>query len=381
MILILSVTGCKYEVAEPPWEQDLVNTPVPVITEIQPADVAPAGINTITIVGENFAETVEDNKVYFDNVNTEIIAASTNSITVYRPNLVSDSSTIWVVSYNAIVTAKYTPYKIDPVMERYGEFLDNYQLTGLAVDDEENLYVLQSLENKIYKVPPGEAKIYIGSTSGIPYDITMAPDGKPVVALNQTYLNKFDMETGEDTLFVNVPKKVSFCDYDDYGMLYVIGRKSDLIVVSPDGSNRSIGVYTDYIISGMRVYNNYVYIVGENTKAGAEEAEFGIWRHQILDNNGNLGNQELMLDWATTGEVYADSKPSGVAVTQDGTMYVGCNNGNPILIVTPEKQIDILYKDIIPAYAVKLIGGPSHFIYMLLGTQEYNIVRIDIGNK
>jgi hypothetical protein len=66
-------------------------------------------------------------------------------------------------------------------------------------------------------------------------------------------------------------------------------------------------------------------------------------------------------------------------VMQDGTMYVGCDNENPILIVTPDGETDVMYKDIIPAHAEKLIGGSSKYIYMLLGTQEYDIVRIDTG--
>jgi len=373
--------ACEYDVAEPPWEQDHTNPPTPVITSVEPAGAASPGINTITIYGENFAANAEDNKVYFDNIPAEIVDATSTAITVRRPNLVTDSSDIVVISYDAIEAATYGPYKINPVMERYGQFLDNVELKGLAVDDDENLYVLQPFENKLFRVPPGEEKIQIGNTSRLSYDLTMAPDGNLVIAVNQKYLNKFDLNTGQDTLFVDLPKKTSFCDYDDNGMLYTIGRKSDLIIIAPDGSNTTLGVYGDYIITGMRVYNNYVYICGENTKAEADDAEFGVWRHEILDANGSLGPQELMLDWATTGDDYADSEPTGVAVTADGTMYVSCDNENPIIVVTPDGRQDVFYKDILPYYAVKLIAGTSNYLYMILGTEEYTIIRIDIGTN
>lgn len=378
---LAAMTGCEYDVAEPPWEKDFVNPPTPVITGIEPADVATAGVNTITILGENFAGNAADNKVYFDNIPAEIVNANTTSITVRRPNLVTDSSDISVISYDAIVAATYGPYKINPVMERYGEFLDNNQLTGLFLDDEENLYVLQPFEYTVYMVPPGGAKIDIGSVERTAYDLTMAPDGKLVIAFNQRYLNKFDIDTGQDTLFLDLPKRVSFCDYDDNGILYTIGRKTDLIIIMPDSSNSYLGVYANYIITDMRVYNNYVYIVGENTSAGADEAEFGVWRHEILDANGTLGPQQLMFDWAAAGDEFVDSEPTGIAVTADGTMYVSSDNDNPILIVTPDGQFDVFYKDIIPSHAVKLVGGQSNYLYMLLGTEEYNIVRIDIGSN
>jgi hypothetical protein len=197
VVLILFMTGCKYEVAEPPWEKDFVNPPTPVIKEIQPADVAPAGINTITIVGENFAETIDDNKVYFDNVNAEIITVSTNSITVYRPNLVSDSSTIWIVSYDAIVTAKYAPYKIDQVMERYGDFRDNNQLGAIAVDEDENMYAIEI--STVYKITPEGEKTFIGQAQGNAYDARMGPSGELVVLWNSDVISQMDVTTGEVT--------------------------------------------------------------------------------------------------------------------------------------------------------------------------------------
>ena len=395
MVLILFVTGCKYDVAEPPWEQDFVNPPTPVITEIQPANVAPAGINTITIVGENFAETVEDNKVYFDNVNAEIITASTNSIKVYRPNMVSDSSTIWVVSYDAIVTAKYAPYKIDQVMERYGEFRDNNQLGAIAVDQDENMYAIEI--TTVYKIAPDGEKIFIGQIGGNAYDARIGPSGELVILMNSNVISQMDDATGEVTKWAEVAKRVRYGDFDSQGNFYATGRKAGLYIVAQgDTVGESVTVegttnaYLNDIVYWVRAYHDnhtgkeYIYLLVELSDPDENNPGIAIWRHEILDANGNLSERELVLDWSTTDE-FADSNPATFAVTEDsdGTIiYVGSDSTDPILMFDPDKNSqDILYKGILPSSAQKLEWGNANYLYMVLGGDENNIIRIDMGNE
>jgi hypothetical protein len=393
--LILFMTGCKYEVAEPPWEQDFVNPPTPVITEIQPANVAPAGINTITILGENFAETVEDNKVYFDNVNAEIITASTNSITVYRPNLVSDSSTIWVVSYNAIVTAKYAPYKIDRVMDRYGEFRDNNQLGAIAVDQDENMYAIEI--STVYKITPDGEKIFIGQTEGNAYDARIGPSEELVILMNSTVISQMDVATGEVTKWAEVAKRVRYGDFDAQGNFYTSGRKAGLYIVAQgDTVGESVtiagvtNVYLNDIIYYVRVYHDnhtgkeYIYLLVELSDPDENNPELAIWRHEILDANGNLGERELVLDWSTTGE-FAETNPISFAIHEDEdgvVIYVGTDHTDPILMFDPDKNSqNILYKGILPSSAQKLEWGNTNYLYMILGGDENNVLRIDMGNE
>ncbi len=393
--VLLVITGCEYEVAEPPWEQDFVNPPIPVITEIQPADVAPAGINTITIVGENFAETVEDNKVYFDNVDAEIITASTNSIIVYRPNLVSDSSTIWVVSYDAIVSAKYAPYKIDQVMDRYGDFRDNNQLGAIAVDEDENMYAIEV--STIYKITPDGEKIFIGEIQGLAYDARIGNSGELVVLSNSDVISQIDVTTGEVTKWADAAKKVRYGDFDGQGNFYTSGRKAGLYIITPgDTVGESVAiagvtdVYLNDIIYWVRVYHDnhtgkeYIYLLVDLSDPDENSPGLAIWRHEILDANGNLSGKELVLDWSTTG-VFAETNPISFTIHEDEdgvVIYVGTDHTDPILIFDPDKNSqDILYKGILPSSAQKLEWGNTNYLYMILGGDENNILRIDMGNE
>jgi len=99
------VTGCKYDVADPMWDQPYTPPATPLISLIQPSS-APAGVNTITITGLHLDGVPDTNGVYFNVTPAEVVSKSATSITVRRPNLVVDSCTVKIVSDSALVVTK-----------------------------------------------------------------------------------------------------------------------------------------------------------------------------------------------------------------------------------------------------------------------------------
>ena len=389
--LMILFTSCEYDVEEPGWDKPFeIQADQPEITRIEPDSVAAAGVNYITIFGKNFAGVLEDNYVYFEEikkgkvvnvVNAEIVvdASSDTSITVRRPNLISDSCIIKLNSYDALVVAKYSsPYKIDPVMERYGSFVENVQLGAIAIDSDENMYVIQN-DRLIFKVTPDGEKTNVGQAARAVYDAKISPEGKLILLINNNEIHQLDLAAGVDTtsVWIEVDKRASYGDFDSDGNFYTGGNKSDLIVVAPDGSSsKQIGVYSNDEIFCVRVYNDgyneYVYVLAEN-------AEMAIWRHEILDANGNLGVRDMILNWANAGD-FAASEPRYFTFSDDGTMYIGTDNTNPIMILNTDGSQDILYKGILPSTAEQLVWGTGKYLYMLLGGEEWNIIRIDMGD-
>ena len=98
--------------------------------------------------------------------------------------------------------------------------------------------------------------------------------------------------------------------------------------------------------------------------------------------SGSLSNKELILDWSTTGD-YAEFDPTTFAVAEDedGTIiYVGTANTDPIFMFDPDDgSQDILYKGILPTYPDKLEWDGNQYLYMILGGDEWNVLRIDMG--
>lgn len=102
--LAAAMIGCKYNVEDPMWDKPYAYPATPTISQIQPSS-APAGVNTIVITGQNLSGVPTINGVYFGIKPAEVMSSTSTSIVVRRPNLVTDSCTVKVVSDSALVVA------------------------------------------------------------------------------------------------------------------------------------------------------------------------------------------------------------------------------------------------------------------------------------
>ncbi|MDH7603872.1 MAG: IPT/TIG domain-containing protein [Melioribacter sp.] len=383
LVIVISIkflTACKYDVAEPMWDKEFPEAPIPKITQVDPIQAKP-GVNTITIQGENLD--VSGTNVYFDNTSAEMVSVSLTKIVVRRPNLATESSYIKVVPNQALTVAKYGPYKIDKVLDRYGSFLDNLQLSVLAVDKNENLYVVEAASRNIVKVTPVGQKSIIGLATRPPTDAKVGPGGKLYMPGNNRSIDVVDLYTGEVKEWLRLPsgKVVKFGDFDANGYFYTGGTRSDLVIIAPDLSVKSAGVYTTDEILAIRVFNGYVYVASR--KASSQEPA-KIWRHSI-DGNGNVGSKELVFDLSTSSE-FSSRLIRGLAFSENGIMFIATDSSNPILIFDmASKQLDYFYKNIIPPYCKNFYWGNGSFLYMIIGDatagQEWTVFRVDMGSK
>ena len=379
LLLFLLISGCKADIAEPIWEKSFTAPSTPKITGVVPAQAA-AGVSRITINGENFANELGTNLVYFDNVATDVISSTSTSIVVLRPNVATDSAVIKVVSSQALMAVKYSPYKVEQVMERYGNFNENLTLSALAADNQENLYVTEG--TNVYKVSPNGEKSIFAAANRTTWDVKIGPDGNLYLLGSNRAVDKVDLATGEVSRWVQMPsgKNVRYGDFDVNGNFYTGGNKTDLFVVE---SNLTVkpasGFYNGYDILAVRVFSNYVYVVSKNSSY-ADTAK--IYRHQI-DANGNLGAKELVLDLKSSS-VLASRSITGLTFSSDGIMYLATDASNPIITFNPaDGKVDFLYKDILRPYCKSFCWGTGNFIYMINGDaaagEEWTVYRVNTG--
>jgi hypothetical protein len=377
VVLPLLLSGCKYDTKQPLWYEPYKTPATPTIQQIVPERAVP-GINKISILGENFAGTPDRNKVYFDNVAVDVESATSTSITVRRPNLVSASAVVKLSSSDALTVAKFSPYIIDPVVSSYGSFLENLAMAAMTVDPQENLYVVMTASRSVIKATPAGDRIVLGILSKNPSDMTWSPNGTVVFMVNNAAVLQMDPVTGTESTFATLKKKTTCGDFDSNGCLYAGGKSTDLIIVKPDLSSASLGTYAAVEILVVRVCKDYVYLVVKNTKPTADVPALAIFRHKILDAGGTLGARELILDWANAGD-YAASTLNDIAFSAAGTMYIGTNSAQPIMILNPDLSQDILYKDILPTTAERFVWGNGTFLYAITGGAKWDVIRIDMG--
>jgi len=376
------MTACEYDVAQPLWERDFAAPSSPQITSIEPDTVAKAGVNTITIRGENFAIGQDANIVYFGAATADIFEASATTLKVYRPNLATDSCAVKVVSNGAFLVAKYPKkYRIAPVVEEYGGFRDNLALSVAAVDQAENLYIVETGSRNVYKITPSGGKTTLGQVTRAPTDAKIGPDSRLYLPGNNRAIDVMDLTSGTATRWIQLPsgKVVRFGDFDANGYFYTGGTRTDLMIVAPDLTTKAAGAYATSEIIAVRVYNSSVYVITRASATGTAT----IWRH-ALDAAGNLGAQEMVIDMAATE--YASRSIKAFMIASNGNMYLATDSPDPILIVNSiTKNVEILYKGILSSYSKHFYWGAGNYFYMIRGDtilgEVWTVYRVDAGIK
>ncbi len=391
VVIMAIMSGCKFDVTPSQWSQSFTQGVNDSITQINPALEARPGVNTITITGKNFATLPDSNTVYISRmdgdkstVTADILSSSSSSITIYRPNVVSDSCRFVIVSPKALVVAQSGLYKIDPVLTKYGSFLDNKQLGVVAGDKDENLYVIYSINKTIFKITPDGQKTQLNTLAKYqPYCGRIGPDGKLYLMESKSSIDVIDVQLDTSTQF-KVGANVKCGDFDSQGNLFVAGSSSDLVTVAPDGTTKLSGSFASDVILDIRVYGDYVYLIDTTKNPTASRPLKSIQRCHIDYANHTVGSPELVLDWATTGE-YASRTMTGITFSSDGKMYIATNSSDPILMVDlSTNSISILYKNILPSLCKQFFWGNGTYLYIITGNTsnpavDWTLYRVDAG--
>ncbi len=390
--ILVIIPGCEFNVTPSQWDQSSHQGVIDSIMQIDPALEAKAGVNTITITGKNFASLPDSNIVYVSKmdgdkstVTADIFFTSSSSITIYRPNIVSDSCRFVIVSPKSLVVAQSGLYKIDPVLVKYGAFLDNRPLGVVAGDKDENIYVVYSSEKTIYKVASNGQKTLLKTLAMYqPYGGKIGPDGKLyLMENNKSSLDVIDVQADSSSQF-NIGSNVKCGDFDSQGNLFVAGIGSDLVTVAPDHTAKRSGNFQPDVILDVRVYSDYVYVVDSTKNPTATKPSKSIQRCKIDYTNHTVGSPELVIDWTTTGQ-YASCLITGITFSSDGKMYVATNSPDPILIVDLNtKNVSTLYKDILPSLCKQFFWGNGTYLYMITGNTsnpalDWTLYRVDTG--
>ena len=382
VVLLIVMTGCEYDGPTAQWKMVQEETDSPQITEIVPASEAVAGVNYITINGENFTDNRENVQVYINGYNAEIVDFSSSSIKIRRPNRVGDSLSVKVDVYGAVNLGIYEqPYKISSVCETYGDFLSGTALGSLAIDTDENLYVVENTTTReIYKISPSGEKTLLGNADRAMNDGTLDNNGKLYLFANRKDI--YVVETDTVGIYATVEKNVTTGAFDANGTLFTSGKKAGINIVAADLTTTQNKIYVNDEVFCLRIKNNTLYVLVQFKSPDEAHPEFSLWRHTILDAQGNLGDGELVFDWALAGGDYAESIPSSFTIDSKGGVYIASDNPSPILYYNPTSGTkDAVYKDILPSPAQKVLWGNGNYLYLVYsgGSSDNNLYRVDMG--
>jgi hypothetical protein len=381
LLLIFGFISCEEEAPTKVYNNDL-SSPAPKITSVDPADFAYSYASKIKITGENFSAANDPafgNKVYFDNQPGTIISSSATEIVVIPPDIVGDSVRLKVINPKAEQIAVYYPYKISSTTTKFDQFLSTDSISAIDLDSQENLYALLRTENtaKILKVTTGGIRTDYG-TAPFPtaYEMKIGPGGYLYILRTgpSGAIHRVAPGGGTADVFVTLSAPMRSLDFDQNQNLFVAGSRTNLFVVNQSGTFRVAGNYGSFDIRSIRVFNGFLYFTALYSGSNSSFPPAGIWRSQITSADGDLGDPEVVYNWADAGS-YSNSFFGPLTFSTDGDMFIGTDysiSSNPvinssILIVHPNGSSEPLYPGHIVPLTRQLVWGNGNFLYQNRG--------------
>ena len=363
------------------WDENYQGNASPSISSVEP-EAAFAGIDTLTINGQNFSENTSENLVYFNNMLGEVINATSTSLRVITPNLVSDSVQIRVAVQGAFLFADHSSlFTLTAAVLDYGPFDQFTDIFSLDLDRDENLIVsMDGTPNAEFWIVDTnqDSAVWSGSLakgSGM----KLGPTGSVYFVNYQRFLYKDEQGTPKENseIFKRLNGNATDLDFDSYGNLFVGGAGStiDVVDINDDGGLTSGVTEAKNLdtldILSLKIFNDYLYVL--TTTITSDQA---IYKMQILDDSGSLGDLELVFDWSA----YTNKLSSALCFTlsESGGLFVGSDSDDQPLTYIQNGNASGFYTSILNAPISYIAWGNSNYLYLINKTEETNRVqRVD----
>ncbi|MEW6511797.1 MAG: IPT/TIG domain-containing protein [Bacteroidota bacterium] len=387
------LAGCTKD--EPPvvWDPNDPGAGTPSIRAVNPAS-ALGGITRVTVSGRNFSRVDTNNVVYFGVEMGTVVSATDTALVVIPPDLDNGGYTITVVVAGAYESAKFGPYTVEHAGIEYGGFGDLDECYSLAVDAAEIVYAQLKAATgdtaRVFTIPPtppytsktlyGTLKDGLSRPWPKASDMRMGPGGYLYLQqTNNPNVYRIAPGGGVTVLYTVLPGRATAIEFDQNGNFFAGGDRAGVSVVKPDGSKRIVGTYSTMTIKALKVFNGDLYLA-----AASPGATPGVWKSAILNADGDLGTSVQVLSWSQAPGTFPASAVLSLAIAADGTIYVGSDNADPILMIPPGGTPSALYPGVLRPPATQLIWGTGQYLYCnrdhAVGANR-RVIRIAMGKN
>tara|TARA_X000001036_G_scaffold59396_1_gene49287 strand:- start:96 stop:1313 length:1218 start_codon:yes stop_codon:yes gene_type:complete len=361
------------------WDENDQGGSTPIVDTVEPSQGAFAGIDTLTIIGQHFSENLSENLVYFNGMLGSVVGATSTSISVVPPNLVSDSVQISVAVQGSFVFGKYENlYTLSAAVLEYGPFDQFTDIYSLDLDRQENLIVSLNAtpDAQFWIVDTNQDSAVWSSALAKASGMKLGPTGSIYFVNYQRFLYRDEQGTEKENteIFKRLNGNATDLDFDENGNLFLGGTGSTIDHVDiynedglTDGVSEAKNLDTLDIIS-LKVFNNFLYVL--TTTVSSDQA---IYKIPILDNSGSLGDLELVFDWSN----YTNKEASALCLTlsESGDIFVGSDWTTQPLTMIQNGSASGFYNTILTAPIVYMAWGNGNYLYVINKTEDTNRVQ------
>ncbi len=339
LVFLLLSSGCDSGTAPSLYDPDRSSLSDPTIDTVTPEGSALAGVDVVTITGSNFSPQPAENLVYFGTDRGNVLEATSTQLQVFAPNSPQPELQLRMSVVGAENFSNSVPYGLDAPFITFGDVKDFEDIYGITTDDAGNLYaslVAFDLAVGIIKInPEGERSDYISST--FPWtDLEFGSDNTLYAVRSVRALFSAPKDGTNFAVFAVIPNsttRLNSIAIDANDRVWTSGTNADLYRIDPDKSIHTFDFEPD--VRDIVLFGDHLYV------AGVQEDKGMIWRFP-MDVSGNLGMAEDVYDFGSM-----DITPYALAFSEDGHLYVGVDGTDPVHLINPDGDGEILYPDVI----------------------------------
>ena len=367
LLSMLLMAGCNEEPPASLYSDTYTSRPQPVVTTVNPASVALAGVTTITITGTNFSAVAAENQVYFDATPATILTASTTQLTVRAPNLVKDTVQLRVSVYKSDKYSDAKQYKLLAAVMDFGGLAKTDEPYAVTADAAGNIYVSISASGVKKITPAGVKTDYATHAAGVTKWSAMkiGPGGVLYSARILRVIYTTPAGGGAPAIWVtgSAIGNIYDLDFDAEGNCWAGGNNASVYRVKQDKSIKAFPFTCN--ARSMRVYNGYLYV------GGKVDTTEGVWRAQII-NADSLGTFEQYYNFSAS---YSGYVVNAVTFAADGDMYIGTDAAAAVVVVHPNKSAEPLYPGLFSPTTLLFTWGKNDDMYLVRSVNTPQLIK------
>lgn len=371
-VVLLFVYSCNEETTPSLYDLPAGGQPTPVISSIDPSNSALAGVTVVTITGSNFYPFASGNFVYFNGVKANVLSFTPTQLKVLAPNVVADTVFVKVAAYKSMDFSNLYQYKLVTAQEEYYKFdPSNAQIPYAFIFNPNGDMLVSLFSNatnpfgikKILPVPFDERTLldYIPMGNTQKWDcLKFGPGSQLYGSRTVNAIWKLDEGVAPASPWaIATGSLLKDFDFDVNNNIWAVGTANKIYRIDQNK------VSTSFAVSGTfrsaRVFNNNLYY------AGAKGTTEGVWKIPILSNGDlDLTSEELYFDLSSA---YPGNQALAITFAADGDLLLGTNKDpDPIIVVHPNKNAEVLYPGVIPA-------SKAIYMYWPAGSTSFYFTR------
>ncbi|MCY4000804.1 MAG: IPT/TIG domain-containing protein [Bacteroidetes bacterium] len=371
LAFLLVGTGCDSGTAPSLYDPDRSSLSDPTIDTVSPEGSALAGVDVVTINGSNFSTQPSDNLVYFGTDRGNVMEATSTQLRVLAPNNPLPELQLRMSVVGAENFSNSISYGLDPPFIEFGDVKDFESIFGIATDDTGNVFasiVEFGLPLGIFQITPEGERVEFVSSSFPWADLEFGSDNALYGVRNVRALFRVPSSGNNFEVFAVIPNATTqlvTIAIDSNNRIWAAGNNTEIYRIDSDKTIKSYSFDCD--VRDLTLYRDFLYV------AGTQGETTGIWRFPI-DSNGDLGQAEIIIDLTSTGTI-----PHALAFSVDGHIYVGSDNVDPVLLISPNGDATALYPSILNQQVRKFAWGPEGYLYAAIPSIDASpsgVVRI-----